>query len=239
MRDHISGHIPLRSNHLLARIPADEFDRLKTGSETVELKFGANIYDLGTDIDHAYFPNAGIISLLAAFDQRSTLEVGIVGSEGMVGLPLFLGVNQSRVKAIVQAHGTAVRITATVFLEECEKGGTLSRTMRRFAHSRIVQISQSALCLRFHVIEMRLARWLLMTSDRIESNELPMTQEFLSNMLGVRREAVNRAAVVLQRRALISYSRNNILIIDRLGLEATACVCYSTIRDEPLEFPPA
>src|SRR5437899_5205363 len=145
----------------------------------------------------------------------------------MVGLPLFMGVRTSRNKAIVQGKGVAMRIKAADFERECARGGALPRILLRFAHSMLVQISQSAVCYRFHLIEKRLARWLLMTSDRMESLEFRVTQDFLSNMLGVRREAVNRAAGSLQKKYLISYSRGNITILDRPGLDAAACKCYT------------
>ena len=235
MNDHQSNNNPILSNRLLRGLPADELERFGSASETVELKFGSSIYKLGDRIDHVYFPHSGIISLLAAVEESSTLEVGIVGNEGMAGLALFLGVRRSRVKAIVQGSGTATRMKAAAFEQACNNGGALSGALRRFTHSMITQISQSAVCFRFHVIEMRLARWLLMTSDRTESNEFPMTQEFLSHMLGVRREAVNRAALSLQRRSLIAHSRSNILIIDRLGLEAASCPCYAIIRAEEVD----
>ena len=219
-------------NRLLAALPKKEYERLLPNLEKVDLVFDTNIYNLGDPIVHVYFPNSGIISLLAAIDVRSTLEVGIVGREGMVGMSLFLGVKQSRIRAIVQGTGTAMRMKAAAFEKECGKGGTLNRVMLRFAHSMLVQISQSAVCYRFHPIEKRLARWLLMTGDRMESNEYQITQDFLSHMLGVRREAVTRAAGSLQKRGLISYSRGHILILDRPGLEAAACQCYSIIRNE-------
>jgi CRP-like cAMP-binding protein len=237
VNDHYSKNNPITSNRLLGGIPANEFERFASRLETVELKFGSSIYELNATINHVYFPNSGIISLLAAAEESATLEVGVVGMEGMAGLPLFLGVKRSRTKAIVQGKGTAMRMKAADLERECSNGGSLSMTLRRFTHSMITQISQSAVCFRFHVIEMRLARWLLMTSDRTESNEFPMTQEFLSHMLGVRREAVNRAALSLQRRSLIAHGRSNILIIDRPGLEAAACKCYSIIRDEEKSDP--
>jgi CRP-like cAMP-binding protein len=232
VNDHPTNNNPITSNRLLGGLPSNELERFFSRLEMVELKFGSCIYELGAKIMHVYFPNSGIISLLAGVEASSTLEVGIVGLEGMAGLPLFLGVKRTLSKAIVQGPGTAMRMSADDFVRECNNGGALPTALKRFTHSMIVQISQSAVCFRFHVIEMRLARWLLMTSDRTESNEFAMTQEFLSHMLGVRREAVNRAAMSLQRKMLIAYSRNNILIIDRQGLESTACKCYSIIRDE-------
>jgi CRP-like cAMP-binding protein len=200
--------------------------------ETVELKFGTDIYSLNGKIDHVYFPNSGIISLIASVGERSTLEIGLVGLEGMAGLPLFLGVMESPVRAAVQGHGVAMRMKADDFERECGNGGQLVRILLRFAHSMMLQISQSAVCFRFHLIEMRLARWLLMTSDRMGTNEFRMTQDFLSHMLGVRREAVNRSAMSLQRKGMIAYGRSNITIIDRAALEAAACSCYQKLRDE-------
>ena len=232
MNDVDSAHQSTITNRLLQALPRKEFHRALPNLKMVELKFGTDIYALNAKIRHVYFPNSGIISLLAAVEDSSTLEVGLVGLEGMVGLPLFLGVKESRVKAVVQGTGTAMRMTAADFEKIFGNDGSMPRILRRFAHSMIAQISQSAVCFRFHVIEMRLARWLLMTVDRMESNEFRMTQDYLSNMLGVRREAVNRAAMSLQKRALISYSRSNILIVDRIGLEAAACTCYAVLRDE-------
>ena len=232
MHDQDFKHTPITTNRLLGALPARELERLFPDLEEVELKFGTNIYDLNGTIGHVYFPNSGIISLLAAVEESSTLEVGLVGLEGMAGLPLFLGVKESRVQAIVQGKGTAMRMKAADFEKECRNGGGLPRLLLRFCHSMTVQISQSAVCFRFHVIEMRLARWLLMTSDRMETNEFQMTQDFLSNMLGVRREAVNRAAISLQRKGIIAYSRSNIIINDRPGLEACSCKCYTILRDE-------
>ena len=149
----------------------------------------------------------------------------------MAGLPHFLGVDKSSVRAVVQGDGTAMRIKAADFDAECQNGGaTLRNVMLRFAHSMMTQISQSAVCYRYHPIENRLARWLLMTADRMETNEYQITQDFLSNMLGVRREAVNRAAGVLKNKGLISYSRGNILILDPTGLESSACDCYEILQ---------
>jgi len=228
---------PSLNNHLLAALPAAEMKRVGALLEHVELPFGKVIYDLGDKIEHVYFPVSGIISLLAAVAEVSTLEVGIVGREGLAGLPLFLGVKRSPVKAIVQANGMAMRMSASNFVKECKGNSALQQLLLRFSHSLFTQVSQSAVCFRFHAIEQRLARWLLMTSDRVESNEFRMTQAFLSNMLGVRREAVNRAARSVQMKGMIAYSRSNILIIDRRGLEDIVCKCYSIIRDEEKRIP--
>lgn len=222
------------ANRLLAALPAKEYTRLLPKLEEVSLTYGENIYESGEIIRRVYFPTSGIISLLTAVEERSLLEVGIVGNEGMSGLALFLGVKTSNNRAIVQGKGFAMRMKAADFLA-CGNGGSLPHILRRYTHSLLTQISQSAVCYRFHPIEARLARWLLMTSDRMNTNEFQITQEFLSNMLGVRREAVNKSAVILQRRQLISYSRGNVSIINRAGLEAASCKCYGIIKDE--EFP--
>jgi CRP-like cAMP-binding protein len=224
-------------NQLLAALPIEEYRRLFPKLERIALTYGENIYERGETIDHVYFPESGIISLLAAVEASATLEIGIVGREGIVGLALFLGVRTSNHRAIVQGAGFAMRMKAADFLTECQHGGMLPQFLLRFTHSLLTQVSQSAACYRFHPIEARLARWLLMTSDRMETNEFQITQEFLSNMLGVRREAVNKSAARLQQKQLISYSRGNISIINRASLEAAACQCYAIIKDEEKSFP--
>ncbi len=225
------------SNRLLAALPIDQYRGIFSKLEKIALTYGENIYEHGAIIDHVYFPNSGIISLLAAVDDSATLEVGIVGREGIVGIALFLGVKTSNHRAIVQGAGFAMRMKAADFLNECRNGGALPRILRRFTHSLLSQVSQSAVCYRFHPVEARLARWLLMTSDRMGTNEFQITQEFLSNMLGVRREAVNKSAGNLQLQELISYSRGNLSINDQTGLEAAACLCYSIVTDEENSFP--
>lgn len=219
-------------NHLLAALPQLEYERMLPKLEETALVYDTGIYKLHDTISDVYFPNSGIISLLAAVDESSTTEVGIVGREGMVGLPVFLGVKISRVRAVVQGTGVALKMNAADFQSECRQGGALNAILQRFANSMMVQISQSSVCYRFHLIEQRLARWLLMTSDRMEKDDFKMTQEFLSNMLGVRREAVNRAAKSLEKKGLVVNTRGATDIVDRKGLEAAACVCYSVIREE-------
>lgn len=224
-------------NRLLAALPPSEYERVLPKLEEVALEFNSNIYNAERPILHAYFPSSGIISHLAAIEDSSTFVARIVGREGMVGLPLFLGVKTSPTRAIVHANGMAMRMTAADFTNECGSGGALPTILRRFAHCMSVQISQSAACYRFHRIEKRLARWLLMITDRMETSEFQMTHGCLSNMVGVRREAVTSAAVSLRKKELISYSRGHIFIIDRPGLEAVACKCYSIISDEEKSFP--
>lgn len=219
-------------NTLLKALAVSEYQGLRPHLEDVDLPFETVIYDLGDPIKHVYFPNSGIISLLAAVGHRSTLEVGMVGREGLAGLALFQGVKTASTRAIVQAEGSAMRMSAAQFMNACRSDGKLRNVLLRYSHSLLTQISQSAVCFRFHPIEMRLARWLLMTNDRVRSNELRMTQDFLSNMLGVRREAVNRAARSLHSSGVIAYSRGHILVTDRKALESAACACYALIRAE-------
>jgi len=224
-------------NRLLAALPAEEYRHLFSRLTPIVLTYGENIYERDEIIRHVYFPDSGIISLLAAVEDNALLEVGLVGNEGMVGLPVFLGVKTSSNYAIVQGRGLAMKMKTADFLAECKNGGSLSRLLQRYAHSLLTQVSQSAVCYRFHLAEARLARWLLMTADRMEADKFQLTQEFLSNMLGVRRESVNKSAVILQQQQLISYSRGNISIINQAGLKKTACLCYGIIKDEEKSFP--
>ena len=224
------------ANRLLAALPAKEYQHLLPKLEEISLPFTETIYEQNDVIRHVYFPNSGIISLLAAVGERSHLEVGIVGNEGIVGLHVFLGVKTSNNHALVQGVGTAMRMKTKDFLAECNNGSSLPRILQRYIHSLLTQISQSAVCNRFHPIEARLARWLLMTGDRMESDVFQITQEFLSNMLGVRREAVTLSAKNQQRDGLISYSRGKISILNRAGLEAVACRCYFIIKEEYGKF---
>jgi len=226
------------TNRLLAALPKDEYQRLLPKFAASPLVFGEVIYEAGDRIRDVYFPTSGIISLLAAVADRATLEIGIVGREGMVGLPAFMGVKTSGNRAVVQGAGAAMIMKVAAFRKECDNGGSLTRLLRRYSHSRLTQIAQGAACNRFHPIDARLARWLLMTSDRMGTDEFQLTQEFLSNMLGVRREGVNKAAGALQEQNLISYSRGRLLIEDRVGLKAIACDCYGIIKAEYDAFLP-
>jgi CRP-like cAMP-binding protein len=220
------------ANRLLATLPKKEYERLLPNLEEFPLLFDMILYEPGEIILDVYFPTSGIVSLLAAVEDRATLEVGLVGREGMVGLPVFMEVKKSGNRAVVQGAGSAFRMKAKVFRKECQNGGSLPRLLRRYSHSLLTQISQTAVCNRFHPIDARLARWLLMTSDRMGADEFQLTQEFLSNMLGVRREGVNKAAGTLQQQGLISYSRGALTILNRAGLEAIACQCYKIIKEE-------
>jgi len=218
-------------NSLLAAIPRKEYRRLAAGLETVTLTFGEVLYEPGEPIRHVYFPNKSLVSLLTLADGHLALEVGLIGREGMVGIPLVLGHNVSPVRALVQGTGTAMRMPAAPFREEFGLSLQLQQELYRYIHTLMAQISQTAACNRFHVVEARLARWLLMTHDRVKSDQFRMTHEFLAHMLGVRRVGVTKAAQALQKRKLISYSRGDITVLDRDGLVAAACECYEVVKD--------
>ena len=223
---------PPIANRLLAALPKKDYQGLQRHLEEIPLVFEEILYQPNVLISDVYFPNSGIVSLLAAVNGRATLEVGLVGREGMLGLPIFMGVDSSQNCAVVQGVGSAMKMKATAFRKECNNGGALPRLLQRYTHSLLTQITQSAVCNQFHSVETRLARWLLMTHDRMGDDDFQLTQEFLSNMLGVRREGVTRAAGELQKRKLIGYSRGRLKVLDRAGLEATSCGCYEIIRNE-------
>jgi CRP-like cAMP-binding protein len=220
------------ANRLLAALPKKEYQRLLPELEQVAMPFAEVLYEPGAQIRHVYFPNDSIVSLLAEVADRSTLEVSIVGNEGVAGISVFMGVDASPHRAIIQGEGTAMRMKASVLRKEAGRTGPLHDLLHRYAHSLLSQVSRGAICNRFHVVDARLARWLLMSGDRLGTDEFRLTQDFISNMLGVRREGVSKAASLLQKDELINYSRGRIKILDRAGLEATTCECYKIIKDE-------
>lgn len=219
------------ANHLLAAMPRKAYQRMLTGLEPVELTYGQVLYEPKGPIRHVYFPLDCLVSLLTAVDKRRTLEVGMVGNEGMVGMPMALGIGVSAVRSLVQGSGTAMRMSATRFRTEFRDNMPLQRALFRYNHLLMAQISQTAACNRFHESGRRLARWLLMTGDRLHANEFLLTHEFLSHMLGIRRVGVTEAAGDLQRKKLIEYSRGNIKIMNRKRLEAAACTCYRIVKN--------
>lgn len=219
-------------NRLLHTLPKDEYKRLLPKLKTVNLVFGEVLYEPGDVIKHVYFPNDSIISLISELSETSWLEVGMVGNEGMAGLAVFMGVGTSSTRALVQGSGTAMRMSSAIARTEANRVGSLHRLLHRYSHSLLTQVSQSSACNRFHLVDARLARWLLMTRDRLGAEEFPLTQEFLSSMLGVRREGVSKAAGALQAGKLIRYSRGMITILNRRGLEAKSCQCYAIIKAE-------
>jgi CRP-like cAMP-binding protein len=216
-------------NRVLAGISSKDYGGLDQ-LEPVQLRFGQILYEAGGRIGHVYFPIDSLISLLTAVDKRRTLEVGMVGNEGMTGMPFILGMGVSGVRALVQGGGHALRMPAAPFRIEFDRNEPLRQALFRYTYALMAQISQTAACNRFHEAEARLARWLLMTRERVGSDEFRLTHEFLAHMLGLRREGVTEAATALKRRGLIDYRRGKIQILDAKVLKASACSCYQVIR---------
>lgn len=218
------------TNSLLAALPAKEYRLLLGRLIPVVLVSGEILYRPGEVMRHVYFPIDTLVSLLTVAEGHQPLEVGMVGREGMLGIPIALGVNESPVQAVVQGAGTALRMASTDFLREFHQSKVMQREVYLYIYELMIQMTQTAACNRFHQVEARLARWLLMTRDRVRSNQFHLTQDLLSNMLGVRRVGVTKAAGDLRLRKLISYNRGEICILDGEGLEAVACHCYQIVK---------
>jgi CRP-like cAMP-binding protein len=219
---------PSTGNRLLAALPRKDRLHLVGGCEEAALNLSEVLVEPGERISHVHFPVSGFISLLAPVDEFTRLEVGLVGDEGMVGTPLVLGVAISPLQALVQGAGRSLRMDAASFRRELAGSAALRLLLDRYLFVRMTQLAQAAGCTRFHLVEARLARWLLMTQDRAHSDSFHITHEFLAVMLGVRRAGVTKAASSLQKRQLIRYSRGNIAVLDRPGLKAASCTCYGS-----------
>jgi CRP-like cAMP-binding protein len=219
------------SNNMSLALPRRDYLRLAPALETVELPFGKILYEPGDTVRTVYFPTASLVSLLTLVEGHRALEVGMVGREGMVGVAVALGIATSPVRALVQGAGKALAMSTVQFRKELKRSTPLQHEVHRYTYALMAQISQTAACNRFHVVEARLARWLLMTRDRVRSKAFRLTHEFLGHMLGARRVGVTEAASSLQRRNLIEYSRGSIHILDNAGLEKASCACYAIVND--------
>ena len=219
-------------NHLLAALPAAELEALAAHLELVPLPLGKMLYEPDGQLQHAYFPTTAIVSLHYVMESGASAETAGVGNEGVVGISLFMGGNTTSSSAVVQTAGQAWRLERRVLLQEFNRAGLLQRLLLRYTQALITQMAQTAACNRHHSVEQQLCRWLLLTLDRLPSNELVMTQELVASMLGVRREGITEAAGNLQRAGVISYRRGHISVLDRAGLEARACECYAVVRKE-------
>ena len=221
-----------RQNQLLAALPELDYERLRVHLEFVKLPLGTVVFESGRKLRHLYFPASGIVSLLYAMESGASTEIAVIGNEGVVGIALFMGGESTPSRAVVQSAGHGYRLKAALLKSEFERGGPLQHLLLRYTQALIAQMTQTAVCNRHHAVDQQLCRWLLLSLDRLPTNELAMTQELIANMLGVRREGVTEAAGKLQAAGLIRYSRGHITVLDRPKLEARVCECYSVVRKE-------
>jgi CRP-like cAMP-binding protein len=231
MHDAPTGHNP-RQNHLLAALPAADYERLLPDLELIPMPLGWAIYEAGGRLAHVYFPITSIASLLYVMENGASAEIAIAGNDSVVGISLFMGGDTTPSRAVVQSAGHGYRLEATVLKKEFDRGGALHQLALRYTQALITQMAQTAVCNRHHSVEQQLCRWLLLSLDRLPSNELTMTQQLIANMLGVRREGVTEAAGHLQKERLINYSRGRIIVLDRPGLEKRVCECYAVVKRE-------
>ena len=224
---------PIRSrNHILTRLNHADYDRLQSRFEDISLSLRERIYEQGRKVDYVYFPETSVISVLKVLEDGTVIETDTIGREGMAGLPAIFGIDTSSSRAVCQVPGRARRLRADIVLAERRRGTEFAELLLRFAHVMMTMLAQGVACNRAHSLEERMCRWLLMTHDRVDADSFPMTQEFLAQMLGVRRPTVNLAGTSLQRAGLIRYSRGKITIVDRPRLEEASCECYSRINAE-------
>jgi CRP-like cAMP-binding protein len=220
------------NNHLLATLPEEEFGRLAPHLESCPMRLGDILYRPGAPLQYAYFPTTAIVSMVYVMESGASAEIASVGNEGVLGISLVLGGDTTPSSAVVQTAGASYRLKANLLQEEFNRGGNTQRLLLRYTQALAVQIGQTASCNRHHTIEQQLCRWLLTTLDRLPSSEVVMTQELVAGMLGVRRESITAAAAKLQRAGVLSYRRGHITVVERLGLEAVACECYTVVKNE-------
>ncbi len=223
---------PPSKNLLLAALPAADYLQLLPHLDPVPMPLGAALYESGDRMAHVYFPTAGIVSLLYVMENGASAEIAVIGHEGVIGVSVFMGGESTPSRAIVQSAGHAYRLGARVLKREFERGGVLHHLLLRYTQALITQMAQTAVCNRHHTLEQQLCRWILLSLDRLPSNELRMTQELIANMLGVRREGVTDAAGRLQDADLIRYHRGQITVLDRPQLEQRVCECYAVVKRE-------
>ena len=221
-----------KQNHLLDALLKSEFDRLSPDLVHVKLSLGEVMYESGGLLHYVYFPTTSIISLLYVMENGAAAEIAVVGNEGILGISLFMGGDTTSSRAVVQSAGYAYRLKVQLLKDEFNRGGPVQRLLLRYTQALITQMAQTAVCNRHHSVEQQLCRWLLLSLDRLTSDELSMTQELIANMLGVRREGVTEAAGRLQRDGIINYSRGRITVIDRKKLEKRSCECYQVVKAE-------
>jgi CRP-like cAMP-binding protein len=221
-----------RQNRLLAALPPDDFVRLSASLELAPLVLGMALHESGAEMRHVYFPTDSIVSLLYVMEDGSSAEIAVVGNEGLVGVSLFMGGETTPSRAVVQSAGHAYRLPGRLLKEEFYRAGPMQHLLLRYTQALLTQMAQTAVCNRHHSLDQQLCRWLLLSLDRLSGNKLVMTQELIANMLGVRREGVTEAAGNLQHAGLISYRRGQITVLDRPGLEARTCECYSVVKRE-------
>src|ERR1700690_2017898 len=224
-------HSP-NQNHLLAALPAEDFERLAPHLELVPMLLGETLYEPGGQLQHVYFPTTAIVSLLYIMESGLSAEIAGVGNEGMLGISLFMGGDTTPSSAVVQTAGHGYRLKGELLKEEFNRAGITQRLLLRYTQALLTQMCQTAACNRHHSIEQQLCRWLLLTLDRLPTNQLMMTQELVAGALGVRREGITEAAGRLQRAGVIRYRRGHIAVLDRSGLETRACECYSVVKKE-------
>jgi CRP-like cAMP-binding protein len=222
----------LRKNKLLAALPEEAHARILPDLEQVSLPLGRVLYESGAQQHCVYFPTTAIVSLLYMMENGQSAEMAITGYEGVVGVSLFMGGGSMPSRAVIQSGGDAMRMKARTMQAEFERGGSFHQALLRYTMSLITQMSQTAVCNRLHTLDQQLCRWLLLSHDRLQTDELTMTHELIANMLGVRREGVTLAAGRLQKAGIVTYSRGHITITDRAGLEARVCECYNVIKNE-------